>query len=157
MDPTAGPGDRLPPEPPTEIGESNPSYPTEVEPPLPAPPPVRDPEPVPLPQVGPDKTLPEGPERPPTPGLDTVTAELLEKADARYQTAWEYYLKSRPEAPAAGRRAATIEAAKCLKETQQLYLAVLARRVPGDLRKEIEERLVEVQRALYWSNKFKGM
>ena len=90
-------------------------------------------------------------------GLDPKADELLDKALAAHETAWKYYNKSGPDAPAAGRDAATKQAIIHLKRARDLYRALLERKLPDDVRKVLEGRVTQVQRALYWCTKFSGV
>ncbi len=87
------------------------------------------------------------------PRLDKTTNELLQKAHRAFDTAWKYHLKARPDAPSRGRDAANKKAIKYLEESRKYYLAVLKRKIPPDIRKRIENRVVPLQRMLYWAYK----
>ena len=103
-----------------------------------------------LPDKGP-KPLPTGL------ALDKRTNALLDKAHKVFDTAWKHHLKSRPSAPARGRNAATKKAIKYFNEAKKLYQAALKRKIPADLRRKIERRLVDLNGRLYWSYKHLGM
>jgi hypothetical protein len=117
---------------------------------------------------GPPEDLPEPPpdlkppsiSQPPTlPRLprpksdDARTRELLGKAHEAYDTAWKWYLKSRPEAPAGGRDAAGRQAIRYLKEARKHYHAVLERPISAHLKKRVEDRVVQINAMLYWTYK----
>lgn len=127
---------------PTEPGVP----PTEHNPPPPPPPP----EEPPLPEPGIEEPTPTAP---PESTLDAETAKLLTRADDEFAVAWKYYLEARPEST--GNRAKAMPLARQhLKATQQLYLALLRRNLPDDIKKTVNLNLQKVQQAIYWTGKF---
>lgn len=79
---------------------------------------------------------------------------LLDKADAEFAIANNYYRSAQPEAPAAGRPAATLACADHLRLVQQYYQAALKLKMPIDTRDLVQKQLTQAQRMLYWMNKF---
>ena len=79
---------------------------------------------------------------------------LLDKADAEFAIANNYYRSAQPEAPAAGRPAATLACANHLRLVQQYYQAALKLKMPIDTRDLVQKQLTQAQRMLYWMNKF---
>ena len=87
-------------------------------------------------------------------GLDAKSRQMLDKAHVTFTTAWKYYLKSRPEAPARERDAAARQAIRYFVAARKRYQAVLRRDISADMKTRIEARLVQLNRALFWTNKF---
>jgi len=87
------------------------------------------------------------------PKLDKKTREMLTLANETCQRAWGYYRMAGPMAPAGGRDAAGRKAIKFFNLSKKRYEALLKRKLPGKLRKEIEDHFLAINRALYWTYK----
>lgn len=95
------------------------------------------------------------PRRLPTQGdMDAKSRRMLDKAHEYFETAWKHYQKTRPEAPNRDRGVAAREAIAYFKAARAEYEAVLKRDIPKPIQKKIEDRLVLLNRALFWTNKF---
>jgi hypothetical protein len=103
-----------------------------------------------------DLTVPKLPETSPEPdrdGLDKKSRELLERAHKAFDIGMQHHKKAMPNAPQAGRRAALSKTIQYLKEAKKCYEAVLNTRPSKEFQKRLENRLMDVNRILYWAYK----
>ena len=91
---------------------------------------------------------------PPKPRVSPDVQKLIDMGRAEFKIANGFYQQARPEAPSAGRPAATLQCAAYLRKAKQYYDQALTRPMPPDVRKQLQAELTRTQQMLYWMNKF---
>ncbi len=91
------------------------------------------------------------------PKLSPGIRDLVHQADKAWETGCKYHQKAQPNAPARGRAAALKKAIKYLRQAQKLYHTVLQHKPPKATYEQVEQRLTDVQRRLFWAYKFSGI